>query len=65
MLLIIVGRTLFQVLAAIETPLEALGAYQVIGVALRLRPSSGWCSDRGRRHASGSAGSARSLRWPA
>src|SRR5260370_40422738 len=36
MLLIIVGRTLFQVLAAIRTPPEALGAYQVIGVAVYL-----------------------------
>ncbi len=36
MLLIIVGRTLFQLLAAIGTPLEALGAYQVLGVAAYL-----------------------------
>jgi len=36
MLLIIVGRTLFQLLAAIRTPLEALGAYQVLGVAAYL-----------------------------
>ena len=36
MLLIIVWRTLFQVLAAIGTPLEALGAYQVIGVVAYL-----------------------------
>jgi small-conductance mechanosensitive channel len=36
MLLIIVGRTLFHVLAAIGTPPEALGAYQVIAVAAYL-----------------------------